>query len=161
LIQNLLYHFWTFLLVSMNFGSLLYFLGIKSIKKRFKNRRTVLGRNRPVATVPGSAACHTRLARRPAGPRPGGLVQPRRLPVRSRRCTRVGARDGVVARLLRGRWWLAGGKVLPVSLLGPSGGRRATRAKAGLTEVVARRWGGEVARCGSARRRPLRREGRR
>jgi hypothetical protein len=31
----------------------------------------------------------------------------------------------------------------------------------GLTEVVERRWGGEAARCGGARRRPHRREGQR
>jgi hypothetical protein len=42
--------------------------------------------------------------------------------------------NGVVARLPRRRWWLADGKVLPVSSWGPSGGRRATRAEAGLTE---------------------------
>jgi hypothetical protein len=39
--------------------------------------------------------------------------------------------------------------------------RRARRAEAGLTEVVARRWGGEAARCGGARHRPCRTEGRR
>jgi hypothetical protein len=38
---------------------------------------------------------------------------------------------------------------------------RTRRAEAGLTEVVARRRGGEVARCGSARRGPHQREGRR
>jgi hypothetical protein len=43
-------------------------------------------------------------------------------------------RNDVVARLPRGQWWLADGKVLPVSSFGPSGGRRATRAEAGLTE---------------------------
>jgi hypothetical protein len=60
----------------MNFGSVHYFLGIKSITKRFKNRHTVSGRIRPVAIVQGSTACHARPAERPAGPRPGGLVQP-------------------------------------------------------------------------------------
>jgi hypothetical protein len=34
----------------------------------------------------------------------------------------------------RGRWWLAGGKMLPASSRGPPGGRRATGAEAGLTE---------------------------
>jgi hypothetical protein len=37
----------------------------------------------------------------------------------------------------RGQWWLAGGKVLPVSSRGPPRGRWATRAEAGLTEVMA------------------------
>jgi hypothetical protein len=63
-----------------------------------------------------------------------------------RACRRAGAWsprvarawDGVVARSLRGRWWLASGKVLPVSSRGPPGGRWATRVEAGLTEVVAR-----------------------
>jgi hypothetical protein len=37
---------------------------------------------------------------------------------------------------------------------------RARRAEAGLTEVVVRRWGGEVTRCGGVWRCPHRREGR-
>jgi hypothetical protein len=51
--------------------------------------------------------------------------------------------------------------VLPASSRGPLGGRRARRGLAGLTEVVARRRSGEVARCDGARWGPHRREGRR
>jgi hypothetical protein len=45
--------FQTLLLVSTNFGSLHYFLGIKSIKK-IENSRTVPGRIRSGPTVHGS-----------------------------------------------------------------------------------------------------------
>jgi hypothetical protein len=58
----------------MNFGNLKQFLEFKTIENELKIRRTVSGRNRPVATVRGPAACHARSARRPAGPRTGGPV---------------------------------------------------------------------------------------
>jgi hypothetical protein len=71
--------------------------------------------------------------------------------------TQLHARDDVVVRSPRGRWWLADGKVLPVSSRGPSGGRRATGAEAGLTEGGSRlRGGGGGVRCG-----PRQREGER
>jgi hypothetical protein len=94
----------------------------------------VPGRIRPVATVQGSAACHVRSAGRPAGPQPGG-PRGRALPARG---------TATVARSPRGRWWLASGKVLPVSSRGPPGGRRATGVEAGLTEGGGRLrgWGG-------------------
>jgi hypothetical protein len=44
------------------------------------------------------------------------------------------SRDDAVVRSPTGRWWLVGGKVLPVSSWGPLGGRRAMRAEGGLTE---------------------------
>jgi hypothetical protein len=49
----------------------------------------------------------------------------------------VGRGGGTVAE---GLGWLAGGKVLPVSSWRPLGGHRATRAEAGLTQTMARRW---------------------
>jgi hypothetical protein len=51
-------------------------------------------------------------------------------------------RDGAVVRFLRGRWWLASGKVVPASSRGPLGGHWATGAEAGLTEGSSRLRGG-------------------
>jgi hypothetical protein len=72
----------------------------------------------------------------------------------------VTARGGGAARSPIARWWLASGKVLPTSLWGPPGRRRARRAEAGLTEGGGRLRGGVAARCGGARQGPRWREGR-
>jgi hypothetical protein len=112
-------------------------------------------------------ACHTRPTERLAGPRPGGPVQLRSGP-RAHAAARASSAwsprvarswDDAVACSPTARWWLAGGKVLPVSLWGPPGGRRATRAEAGLTEGGSRLRGGVAARCGGAWWGPCRREG--
>jgi hypothetical protein len=66
-----------------------------------------------------------------------------------------------MARSPSARWRLAGGKVLGSSTTVERRMRRARGVEAGLTDVVARRWGRAAARCGAARRRPHRREGRR
>jgi hypothetical protein len=50
----------------------------------------------------------------------------------------VTACDGAVVCSPAARWWLAGGKVLPVSLRGPQGGRRARRSGVELTRAAAR-----------------------
>jgi hypothetical protein len=143
----------TFLQVSMNFGSLYYFLGIKSIEKQLKTPGTVLGQNPArrysarhgglprAACWPGPAAGAARVLRRCVCAGHTGAWSPRVT------CTR----DGVVARSPRGRWWLAGGKVLPASSRGPPGGRQTRRELAELIEVVAQRWGGEAAWCGDTR----------
>jgi hypothetical protein len=55
-------------------------------------------------------ACHVRPARRLAGPRTDGPVQRRSGPRREN-----GARDGAVAHSPAAWWWLAGGKVQPMS----------------------------------------------
>jgi hypothetical protein len=44
LIQNLFQKFWTFLQVSTNFGSLNYFLPVKTIGKTINKHHTVSGR---------------------------------------------------------------------------------------------------------------------
>jgi hypothetical protein len=103
-----------------------------------------------------------RLAERPAGPRPGGPVQPwsglrdhtvarapSALAAWSPHATR--AWDGAVARSSTARWRLAGGKVLPVRSWGPPGGHRAKRAETGLTEGGDRLQGGVEAPCGDVR----------
>jgi hypothetical protein len=53
-----------------------------------------------------------------------------------------GACDSAVACFTVARWWLAGGKVPPVSLRGPQGGCRAMRSGAELTRMAVRRGGG-------------------
>jgi hypothetical protein len=58
------------------------------------------------------------------------------------------------------RWRLVGGKILGSSTTAERWMRRARAVEAGLTDVVARRWGRATTRCGGARRRPHRREGR-
>jgi hypothetical protein len=73
----------------MNFRSLHYFLGIKTIKKRFKNHRTVLGRNRPVATV---AARRPAMRDRPEGHLGHGLAA-RILRARRASCGVITARE--------------------------------------------------------------------
>jgi hypothetical protein len=139
-IQNLFYNFCTFLQVYTNFASLHYFLRIKSIEKQFKIGCTVPGRIRSVATV---QAQWPTMCDRSKGRLGLGLVQPR-----------SGSHGhGVVARSPRGRWWLAGGNVLLASLRGPSGGHRAMRAEAGLTQTATRRWGGGAALRGGVWRR--------
>jgi hypothetical protein len=55
---------------------------------------------------------------------------------RSRRGHR--ARDGAVVRLAVAQWRLVSGRVLPVSLHGPQGGRRARRSVTELTRSVTR-----------------------
>jgi hypothetical protein len=101
-----------------------YFLGIKSIEKRFKIAaqswaeigpllQCQLGRPGPVA----EAAC-TRAAR-----------------VLTAHNPRAGRRGGTVTE---GPMVVAGGKVLSASSRGPLGGHRARRELAGLNEVVAR-----------------------
>jgi hypothetical protein len=111
---------------------------------------------RPAARVrkrPAAAACHTRSADKPAGPWPGGPVQPRRqLVMRGNGASAVRLRRGHRAQprahwrddALAAVWWgLAGGKVLPASIGGVSGWHRAGGVEAGLTLAVARRAGVE------------------
>jgi hypothetical protein len=143
----------------MNFGSLHYFLLIKTNGKTFKTPGTVLGQNpaRCHSVRCGGLPCE---AGRPAGWatvwRPGPAEEASHMP------TRTGRADGVVtARSPRtvahspmARWWLADGKVLPVSSWGPPGGCWVTRAEAGITEVAGRLRGGVAARCGGTRRGP-------
>jgi hypothetical protein len=69
--------------------------------------------------------------------------------------------DGMVVRSPTPRYWLSGGKVLPISSWGPPGGCWARRGLAGLTEGGGRLRGRVAARCGGALRGPHRREGRR
>jgi hypothetical protein len=59
-------------------------------------------------------ACPAGLADKPAGPRPGGPVQPRFWPARAP-TARSRARDGAVAGLPTARRHLAGGEVHPES----------------------------------------------
>jgi hypothetical protein len=59
----------------------------------------------------------------------------------------VHARDGEVACSSATQWWLAVGKVLPVSSRGPPAGHRARRSGAELTQIAVQRGGdGEVSR---------------
>jgi hypothetical protein len=72
--QNLVYHFWTFLQVSTNFENLNCFLLIKTIRKDFKKDLHSAGPNPARGYSPRDAvACHTWPADKLAGPRPGGL----------------------------------------------------------------------------------------
>jgi hypothetical protein len=139
------------------------------MEKRLNTRAQYWAGNRPRATVRGVAACHARLAG-PQPARPGFSCGAARVPARfarapgalvvwSPRATR--AQDGAVACSPMAWWWLAGGKVLPVSLWGPAGGHRARRGLAGLTEGGGRLRGGVAAQCGGVWRGPHRREGRR
>jgi hypothetical protein len=71
-IKKLFCNFWTFLQVSTNFGNLPHFLEFKTIENELKFTVQCWAESRPAATVCGLAACHTRPARRPGGPWPGG-----------------------------------------------------------------------------------------
>jgi hypothetical protein len=59
---------------------------------------------------------------------------------RSRSPCTARACDGAVACSLTAQWWLASGKVLPVSSRGPQGGRRTRRSGAELTQVMRAAW---------------------
>jgi hypothetical protein len=93
-----------------------------------------------------------RPAERPTGPRPDGPVQSWSGPHGHaiERAGRAGAWspraarawDDAVVWFLRGRWWLASGKVVLASSRGPPGGRWATGVEAGLTEGSGRLQGG-------------------
>jgi hypothetical protein len=58
------------------------------MEKRLKTRAQYWAGKRPRATVRAVVACHTRSANHPAGPQPGGPVQPRRHPAARERGTR-------------------------------------------------------------------------
>jgi hypothetical protein len=89
----------------MNFRSLKQFLKFKIIENELKFNAPCRAETDPAATVHAPAACHVRSVRGPAGPRPGGLVQPR---MRLVSC----ARGAVRWRAHRRLSWLASGKVL-------------------------------------------------
>jgi hypothetical protein len=103
-----------------------------------------------------AAACHTRLADKPTGPRPGGLVQLRKRPavhasgtLAARSPRTVHARGGALAHSPVSQWRLSDGKVLPVSTGGAPGRRRAWSRGIELTGTRSStgRWlgGGEAA----------------
>jgi hypothetical protein len=85
----------------MNFGSLKYFLELKTIKNELKFVAQCRAESWPAATVHDLAACHAQLIERPAGPRLGGPVQSRRRPVR---CARVGVVTTRGTTQWRARW---------------------------------------------------------
>jgi hypothetical protein len=63
------YKFWKFETISRNY-----------LNKKEKTIKQCMGRIQPASTVQGSAGCHMWPIGRPDGPRPAGLVQPRRRP---------------------------------------------------------------------------------
>jgi hypothetical protein len=111
-IQNIFCNFWTFLQISMNFGSLHYYLGIKSIEKRLNRRHSVGPQSGPHAAARRPAA-HGRLSR--------GSAVARRPRAHRRLACRGVEGDGTRA---------------------VGGVRRARWEMARLTKEVGRRWGG-------------------
>jgi hypothetical protein len=123
----------------MNFGSLLIFLRLNKSKNKILISCTVSGPIWPEPTV--------HVVRRPAtrGRPKGwlGLGLATRSDGEAARGTGTArTRDDAVARSPVAWWWLASGKVLPVSLRGPQGGRRARRSGVELTRAAARQRGG-------------------
>jgi hypothetical protein len=96
----------------MNFGSLKQFLEFKTIENKLKF----------------AAQCWAKI-----GPR---------LQCAARRPATHGRLEGWLGHVLAARSWLAGGKVLGLSIMAEQRMRRARGAEAGLIDEVARRRGG-------------------
>jgi hypothetical protein len=79
--KNLVCYFWTFLQVSMNFGSLNYFYYLKQIETVLKPRAQCWARSNPGLWHTGRGSLPRTVARQSRGPRPGGPVQRGKWPV--------------------------------------------------------------------------------
>jgi hypothetical protein len=124
--QKLVCHFLTFLQVSTNFGSLHYFLGIKTNGKTFKTPGTVLGQ-KPARGLQLHWASN--LLRQP---RPGWRPD-------NRTHGRAGASTGVRSPRPRpAHRWARCTSVCGMSTPGVKATRRATRGSGRLTVTVAR-----------------------
>jgi hypothetical protein len=104
-IQNLFCNFWTLLQVSTDFESLHYVLRIKTIEKRFKNRRTLRGRKSPRGY--GARTWRPVMRGRSEGWLGHSLVTQS-----SHRCGPRAACASVVTTRGATQWLLAGSKVL-------------------------------------------------
>jgi hypothetical protein len=147
--QNLFCNFWTFLQVSMNFGSLKQFLELKQLKNHLKTLHSV---GPQISPCP---AAHGRNWPSPVGRATRGTSTMRW----ARSLRGAHARGGAVARRQGARRWTGRGKVLGSSTTAKRRLRGAKRAEVGLTEEVGRRWvaesgrrsgGGRLRRGGSA-----------
>jgi hypothetical protein len=95
--QNLFYNFWTFLQVSMNFESLHYFLGIKTIEKRFKKLMHSAGPQFGPQPRPfGRGGLPRTAGQKAIGPRPGSPVQSWSGPRAAAWSPRAGRRSGAL-----------------------------------------------------------------